>query len=353
MNEVEQYLQELVGKVCGDLADMYVAREHPSTYGLIFPRKRDGSLRISEQEAKLLFIQQLTVDRRYCFCVETPTTETYIQSGTTPVSARVDVTLIGADRKPIAHIEQKAHNCTLESIRKDLEKLLREKRTGCWFHTLEAADRGTIPALMAKFNHAFSLLPECLCPSHCSYLFAFFVLDTARLTHQWLHFTGDRHHNELAVKTAFGEPSTNAGWQVSYFRTGVADEARRAPADFPILGVGKGKRQAFLVLAPALVPDTFLHLSVRGGRYRIRKYNLEEFSVRPEAFQIKGCTTFEALRESGLITTFVPVTPEDLTHNIDEEPQYWCERIRRINSEHLPAKGRDPSFPFTVASVPN
>jgi hypothetical protein len=120
MNEVEQYLQELVGKVCHDLTDMYVARRQPSPYGLVFPRKRDGSLRISEQEAKLLYFQHLNVDKRYCFCVETPTTETYKQKGSTPISARVDVTLIGTDRKPIAHVELKAHNCSLESIRKDL-----------------------------------------------------------------------------------------------------------------------------------------------------------------------------------------------------------------------------------------
>src|SRR5512138_943596 len=140
---VEQYLDQLVRKVSADLRQMYSAIGQPSTHGLIFPTRRDGSPRISEQEAKLIFVQHLTVDKQYHFSVETPTAETYQQKGTTPLSARVDLTLFGEDRKPIAHIELKAHNPQLEFIRKDLEKLLREKTTGCWFHTLERLGRST------------------------------------------------------------------------------------------------------------------------------------------------------------------------------------------------------------------
>jgi hypothetical protein len=143
--ELEQYLEGLVHRVCADLANIYPGVGPASTHGLIFPTKRDGSLRISEQEAKLLFFQHLTLDRKFFFSVETPTVETYRQKGMTPMSARVDLTLYDSDRKPVAHVEYKSHNCGLEDIRKDLEKLLREKRTGCWFHTLENANRNTIP----------------------------------------------------------------------------------------------------------------------------------------------------------------------------------------------------------------
>ena len=83
--------------------------------------KRDGSLRISEQEAKLIFVQHLTVDGKYYFSVETPTVETYQQKGNTPMSARVDLTLVNADCRRVAHIELKAHNCTKEAIRKPRE----------------------------------------------------------------------------------------------------------------------------------------------------------------------------------------------------------------------------------------
>jgi hypothetical protein len=75
MKDLDQYLVGLMDQVCTDLARMYPSERQPSEYGLIFPSKRDGTLRIGEQEAKLLFVQYLTVDRRYCFSVETPTGE--------------------------------------------------------------------------------------------------------------------------------------------------------------------------------------------------------------------------------------------------------------------------------------
>lgn len=336
MNDLELYLRELTDKVCRDLASMYSRAMHSSSHGLVFPRKRDGTLRISEQEAKLLFIQHLTVDKRYCFCVETPTTETYVQKGTTPMSARVDLTLLGNDSRPVAHIEQKAHNCELESIRKDLEKLLRERSTGCWFHTLERADRDTIQALLGKFRAAFGMLPDCLAQSRASYLFAFFVLSSSRLTYQWVRFDGDSAHNISAIDTAFREGGADSGWQMLSFRLeGDGKETECASSS----SVGKGRREGYFVLAPSLASETFLHLSVRGGRYRIRGYNLENPVERPEIFRIGGCSTFEDLRASGVITRFVPVTAVDLHHNIDDEPAYWCNRIRALNHQLLGTPG--------------
>src|SRR5690349_1901655 len=111
MTDIEQYLEVLMSRVCTDLGAMCPSERQSSEYGLIFPCKRDGTIRISEQEAKLLFVQHLTVDQKYYFCVETPTAETYQQKGKTPISARVDLTLLGGERKPLAHIELKAHNC--------------------------------------------------------------------------------------------------------------------------------------------------------------------------------------------------------------------------------------------------
>ena len=88
MLELEQYLEGLVHRVCADLANIYPGVGPASTHGLIFPTKRDGSLRISEQEAKLLFFQHLTLDRKFFFSVETPTVETYRQKGMTPMSVK-------------------------------------------------------------------------------------------------------------------------------------------------------------------------------------------------------------------------------------------------------------------------
>lgn len=222
MTDLDQYLEGLLNQVCTDLAQMYPSEQRPSEYGLVFPSKRDGTLRISEQEAKLLFVQHLTVDRRYCFSVETPTGETYQQKGQTPISARVDLTIVGPDRKPVAHIELKAHNCTVEAIRKDLEKLLRERSTGMWFHTLHRAGGRTLDRLIAKFKSALSLLPECLRTNDRSYLIAFFVLEDARLHWRWLHLSGDDARNSEAVAAMFGEDFHPSRWTTAKFRDTVS-----------------------------------------------------------------------------------------------------------------------------------
>ena len=248
MTNLDQYLEGLLNQVCTDLTQMYPSEQQPSGYGLVFPSKRDGTLRISEQEAKLLFVQHLTVDRRYCFSVETPTGETYQQKGKTPISARVDLTMLGPDRKPVAHIELKAHNCTIEAIRKDLEKLLRERTTGMWFHTLHRADGRTLDTLIGKFKSACSLLPECLRTSDRSYLIAFFVLEDALSHWQWMHLSGDDARNRGAVAAMFGEDVRRSRWATAKFRDSDAGQASNAPARTEQSKArGKGYREAFFL----------------------------------------------------------------------------------------------------------
>jgi hypothetical protein len=58
---IGEYVESLVVKVASDLVAIYPSANAISTHGLIFPEKRDGSLRISEQEAKLVFVQHLSV----------------------------------------------------------------------------------------------------------------------------------------------------------------------------------------------------------------------------------------------------------------------------------------------------
>ena len=209
---LDEYLQDLIREVCTDLSRVYQSERQSSEYGLIFPRKRNGSVRVSEQEAKLLFVQHLTIDKHFLFSVETPTVETYRQKGKTSMSARVDLTLFRSDRKPVAHIELKAHNCTVEAVRKDLEKLLREKTPGIWFHTLHRANRRTIQTLSRKFASAFSLLPEHVRTNNQSYLIAFFTLHNAVLIWQWLRFSGDPDRNCAAVTAMFGEGFQSPPW---------------------------------------------------------------------------------------------------------------------------------------------
>ena len=48
----------------------------------------------------------------------------------------------------------KAHNVEFEKIRKDIEKLVKERIAGNWFHTLKNIDRGTLPSLFEKWSAA-------------------------------------------------------------------------------------------------------------------------------------------------------------------------------------------------------
>jgi len=237
----------------------------------------------------------------------------------------------------------KAHNCTVEAIRKDLEELLREKTVGMWFHTLRRADRRTLEALIGKFRCAFSLLPECLSTSDRSYLIAFFVLDDAVLSWQWLRFTGSHDLNCAAVTAMFGEEVQASSWTKTQFRAKqIGEQADALSKNRQRTAGGKGLREAFFVFIPQLFPDTALHLSVRGGSYRLRKYDLKRLGNCPRAFTVPGYPSFETLRASNVIAQWIPVSAEDLNHSIDEEPQYWCRRIQAVNCEHLSAEDDKP-----------
>ena len=121
-----------------------VYHKRPDAPHLIWPAKRDDSTRVSEQESKILITQWL--ERKGVFySVETPTRERYTQKGNASLSARIDVTVYGsrdpADR--VLNLELKAGTASLETFRKDFEKLLREGVPGLWFHTLTNASDAT------------------------------------------------------------------------------------------------------------------------------------------------------------------------------------------------------------------
>lgn len=48
-NEAKGYLESLVEKVADDLVSIYTQSNQSRDYGLIFPRKRDGSLSVRLQ----------------------------------------------------------------------------------------------------------------------------------------------------------------------------------------------------------------------------------------------------------------------------------------------------------------
>ena len=145
---------DLIKETCEDLIHLH--QKNPTHTKLLFPRYRKGEARISEQEARFCFAAVAERGTEYRYSVETPTLETYsFTDGGGRISAQTDLTLWDLDGKNKEfNIEFKAKNPGDKSIDKDIEKLLKEKIDGVWFHLFENADSGTFPRLGEKFESA-------------------------------------------------------------------------------------------------------------------------------------------------------------------------------------------------------
>lgn len=121
---------------------------------LIIPTLGSGRPRISEQEARTIYCSVVESCNRYFFSIETPTVQDYQFSGSTPMHARSDLSLYTFNDgfEKVVNVEFKANNPDPDFIRKDIEKLVREQKTGNWFHFLENVDRGTLPSVFGKIS---------------------------------------------------------------------------------------------------------------------------------------------------------------------------------------------------------
>ncbi|MBN9663646.1 MAG: hypothetical protein J0H49_35940 [Acidobacteria bacterium] len=98
---------------------------------------------------------------------------------------------------------------------------------------------------------------------------------------------------------------------------------------------GKGVREASLVYIPQITQgeQTVLHLSVRRGSYRLRRYGSALPAQTPKPFRIEPYTTAQQLIDSGLIVRTVQLSEADMKHSLTNEPEYWCKLIREVNSK--------------------
>ena len=164
----EEISRDVSRQLCVMHAEPEASPSECST-SLIFPVKRtppghdSPPVRISEAEARLLFALSLD-KRRIPFAVEAPTREVYSFKGSTPMSGRIDLLCYAASEADSGVLERnlgiefKAHNPVQGSIRKDVEKLIREGHDGLWFHVLKNVDSGTLGSLFGKFREAFDEL---------------------------------------------------------------------------------------------------------------------------------------------------------------------------------------------------
>lgn len=273
--------------------------------GLMFPAIRAGTVRVSEQESRILIAGWLS-SRNMTYSVETPTTETYVQSGLTPMSARLDVTVYGSDpvdRK--LNVELKAGNPASSAFAKDLEKLLREARPGLWFHTLLGANAATMASLCRKIEEGIGrALPMAPAGAATPLHFALCVLRPAQLIEFDLDLTG--------------------GW-----RAQLADGLRLPAASSPPVrpfstasaGTGVTKE---LVFIPTVEPNSVLHLSTRGESYRLRAYA----DGRMTKLVVADCPTLAALLAAHPVARRADASAEGVSV---ENVHYWQDRVARLN----------------------
>ena len=203
-------LQQLNRDVAIDLWKIH--RGEPRGPKLILPAKRDTSSRISEQESKIIYCHHLE-QSDWMYSIETPTTQTYVQSGKSPLSARVDISLY-TDRDVLtrcANIELKAHNPPIENFRKDLEKLHRENLTGVWFHTLKNTNSSTFPSIFRKIREAYRKLGSHLGETKPTILFGFCVLERRHLLEATLRLESSGMRDLDQIDHLF-DPHTVANW---------------------------------------------------------------------------------------------------------------------------------------------
>lgn len=123
---------------------------------IIFPKKRDETTRISEQELRFVFVEQLNNEIKgdsLCgekwdvyYSVETPTGEKYGFTSRSKESGNIDLVIHDAAKfRRIALIEFKANNRDAKGYQKDFEKLTNEKEGEIrWFiQIVEDSGSGT------------------------------------------------------------------------------------------------------------------------------------------------------------------------------------------------------------------
>jgi len=155
-----EYVLELVQESSIELIKIYKKKGTKKTT-LIFPKKRDDKIRISEQDLRFVFtsLHGKFSHPNLSFSVETPTEKEYSFSGKGERSASSDLSFYHEGEK-VLNIEFKAHNPEQKSIDKDIEKLMSEPHRGAWVHIFKNEDSGTVKKLFEKFNDAIKKIPK-------------------------------------------------------------------------------------------------------------------------------------------------------------------------------------------------
>lgn len=140
---------------------------------LVFPVTRDGEPRFSEQEARLLFVQNLEKQKFY-YSVETPTKNKFkgFNAGNPEMvnnndksgkSGSIDVSLHSGNGKRIALVEFKYGTSRGKEIEKDFLKLLLdepESKLNYFIHAVEELYPKLIETVEEKYKKALASLKQ-------------------------------------------------------------------------------------------------------------------------------------------------------------------------------------------------
>jgi len=126
---------------------------------LIFPKKRDGEKRVSEQELRFLLARELEKQKDFYYSVEVPTEDEFSFTGDYPLSARTDLCLYNSKGKKISLIELKYKNV---NVKNDFLKLLCDSETeqNYFVQIVDNTNRGTIEKIEKKYQDALTYIPS-------------------------------------------------------------------------------------------------------------------------------------------------------------------------------------------------
>ncbi|MGK2965497.1 MAG: hypothetical protein ACSLFM_07810 [Tepidiformaceae bacterium] len=329
---------DVIGDLCVPLGERLwlTYRDEPTAPKLIFADNRAGIRRVSEQEARVLMCVLLE-EAGWYYSVETPTAETYQQSGTYALSARADLTVHGSRRSSdrILNVEFKAGTPPVEVFRKDLEKLTREGIPGLWFHTLEKATPRTLATLAMHIRDAWSLLLEHGAIATHDIHFAICVLDPALLFSTKLTLGAEFN---ARLDAAFAEGLT--GWGLHGPDATSWPPATKTAATPRASGQNRRGYERWLISCPQIAPDTLLHFNRQGDSYRLREFSLASDGE-------STCRTFLASHPStgvivdtadGFLRLFAPELVADVYD--DRTPVanagYWARMIAEQSARRAP-----------------
>ena len=184
MENFKKQIEQIIDTTFKTIEGIYNYREDVKNLeagSIIFPKKRDGTFRISEQELRFLFVsilinkiknKELSYDNKpIYYSVETPTVGSYSFKGDKALSGNIDLVIHGGyPLKRICLIEFKAHNVEFkndyEKLHRELnhksddvdktnfEKLYDENACGYFVQLLPNSDRGTADNIIQKYEEA-------------------------------------------------------------------------------------------------------------------------------------------------------------------------------------------------------